>query len=545
MFAHRQRQSKLGAVNSRIWLVSIVFTVLIVSLLGRFFYLQIIQYDIYASLAQGQQEFQAHIAPNRGEIFLQDKQGESFPVALNGPQKYVYVVPNDIQAEDREGIIQIIHDVLGISKESLTPKVYKENDPFEPIVEYIDDENAAKLIEPEYSGLVVGEKISRYYPAQNLASHVVGFLGFRQGAPGGQYGVEGYYEDILNGETNSVSGLRGVLSKIQGISSDDDDQKIGHNLVLTIDQNIQFAVEKEIQMLMEKYSAKAASIIVLDPTTGKILSLANAPSFNPNTYAREESYSVFINDTISSLYEPGSVIKAFTVAAAVNEQVVSPATTFTDLGYRTITDYTIRNANEKVYGLQTVSQILEQSINTGAIYVQERIGQEQFFEYMKKFGFDTLTGIDLVGEVPGDLANLESKRPINYATASFGQGVAMTPMHIAAALGSLANGGKIMRPYVVDKQVDPSGELLKQTKPSMVRQVLSESAAGRVTSMLVSTVDIGQSKNAGVKGYSIAGKTGTAQVPKRDGRGYSEETNHTYMGYAPAFDPKFCHSGKA
>jgi len=276
----------------------------------------------------------------------------------------------------------------------------------------------------------------------------------------------------------------------------------------------------------------------MEPQTGKILAMAGAPDFDPNDYSKVENQDIYQNAAIQKVYEPGSVFKPLTMSAAINEGKIQPDTTYTDAGILKIGGYTIQNAAEKSYGTCTMTKVLEKSINTGAVFAQRSIGPDVFGDYVRKFGLGEQTGIDLAGEIAGNINNLKKGSPeINFATASFGQGVSVTPIELITALGAIANKGKLMKPYVVEKIIDSDGGQ-QVINPVEKRQVISEETAAKVTSMLVSTVKNGYDK-VKIKNYFIAGKTGTAQIPNLDQKGYSDDFVHTFMGWAPAFDPKF------
>jgi cell division protein FtsI (penicillin-binding protein 3)/stage V sporulation protein D (sporulation-specific penicillin-binding protein) len=265
--------------------------------------------------------------------------------------------------------------------------------------------------------------------------------------------------------------------------------------------------------------------------------MVSLPGFDPNDYRGVKDPDAFMNSCTQKLYEPGSIFKPIVMAAGLDSAKISPETTFVDTGSIKIGGYTIQNAQLKTYGQSTMTQVLEKSINTGVIFVQRLIGGDLFKKYIEAFGFDEITGIDTAGEVRGDLRALkEEGREINFATAAFGQGVSVTPIEMVAAIGAVANDGKMMKPYLVEKIIQPDGQE-KITQPQVVRNVLAPATAGKLTAMLVSTVRNGYDKIK-IKEYFIAGKTGTAQIATRDG--YSaDETIHSFIGYAPAYNPKF------
>ncbi|MEK7464819.1 MAG: penicillin-binding protein 2, partial [Patescibacteria group bacterium] len=297
-------------------------------------------------------------------------------------------------------------------------------------------------------------------------------------------------------------------------------------------------LEEELDLLREKWQPELAIGIVLEPATGKILALAARPTYDPNAYSAEKDFSVFRIPIVDSQFELGSVFKPITMAAGINERVITASTTYGDPGVRRFGTFSVSNFDGRSYGTQTMTQVLEKSLNTGAMFAMERVGQERFFEYIKSFGFGEPTGIDVPGELAGNISNLSLGRDVDYATASFGQGIAMTPLQIAMGMAAIANDGTLMRPYIVEKLIDDSGaEEIR--RPQEVRRVISPESSETLTRMLVSAVRNGFENRAGVKGYFVAGKTGTAQIPLQDRRGYSDDVIHTFVGYAPAFQPRF------
>ena len=307
---------------------------------------------------------------------------------------------------------------------------------------------------------------------------------------------------------------------------------------MSIDYNIQRKIEILLASAREKWQADSGAILVLEPRTGKILAMAANPVFDPNEFSKEKNFSVFLNPLIESMYELGSVLKPVTMASGLQEKLVQPDTTYEDPGVIKVGGFTIKNFDGKSYKIQTMTQVLEKSLNTGAVYVAKLLGHERQLDYLKKFGFGQKTGIDLPGEVAGKISNLTAGREIDFVTAAFGQGIAVTPLQLAMALGAVANEGKMMKPYVVEKVVDDSGNEINKN-PQVVKEVIFKETAEKLTKMLVSAVRNGLENRAGVKGYFVAGKTGTAQIPRRDGPGYSDKVIHSFVGYAPAFNPRF------
>jgi len=450
-------------------------------------------------------------AVERGEIFLKDRFGALMPFAVN---KTLYIVSADPRKiSDPDGSAEILSRILSIPAEGIAEKLKKENDPYEVIASKVSDEIAEKIKQQKITGIHLEPQSGRQYPYGRSGSHLAGFLSMRGEKRVGQYGLEGFYNDAL---------AEGGVEK----------------LILSIDPNIQFTIEDTLKNVIEKWDAAGGSVVVMEPATGRILGMAHMPTYDPNEYAREEDVSVFSNEAISSQLELGSVFKPITMAAGLNEKVVTPDTTYEDTGALAIAGYVIRNFDNKAHGVQTMTQVLEQSLNTGVVFVQKQMSKETMRTYIQNFGFGQKTGIDLQGEVSGDIRNLNKGKDLEFATAAFGQGISVTSLQMITAISAIANKGTLMQPHVVDREVYSDGmEVAKEAVA--VRDVITPATAEALTKMLVSTVENGYDK-AKVRGYFVAGKTGTAQIPDPNGRGYlTDESIHTFVGYAPAYHPQF------
>ncbi len=529
----------------------VAFFIIIVFLIGsgvlaRLFSLQILQYNYYSALAQDQHQLYQKLFPQRGEIFIQDfsrsrrdNQEYYYPIAINKEFQQVYIVPKDIPDEGREDIVEKLATLLELDKEIIFERMNKVADPYEPLKHKVSQEIAQQIKDLEIKGVGLVSETWRYYPYDSLACHLLGFVGMDEEKRIGQYGLEGYYENELKGELGFLTGEKDTAGYwIPSVSQKLEPAQDGSKLILTIDQNIQFKTERELRQLIERWQAVAGTIIVMEPKSGAIRAMASWPNFNPNQYSQVEDINIFLNPSIQKVYEPGSVFKPVTMAAGLDSGRISPFTTYQDKGLIRIKGSTISNVDGKVYGQQTMTQVLEKSINTGAVFVQQKIGQDIFQDYVQRFNFGQPTGMDLSGEISGDISNLFTGREINLANISFGQGITVTPLDLIVALGAIANDGKSMRPYLVQKIIQPDGTEINR-EPQMISQVIPSQVVEALTKMLVSVVDNGFGRPARVPGYAIAGKTGTAQIPDLEKGGYSEETIHTFVGFAPAFDPQF------
>lgn len=534
------------AKDWRIYSLIIIIFLTGSGVLTRLFSLQIFQYDYYSAWAQDQQQLYQKLFPQRGEVFIQDLsvkkrngQNHYYPLAINKEFEQVYAVPKDIPQDGKEELAEKISDILDLDKEIVLSRIEKPDDPYEPLKHKVDQETAEKINELNVPGLGSAPEIWRYYPNETLASQLIGFVGIGGEERTGQYGLERYYEDKLKGKAGFVAGEKDTSGYwIPSLGQELEPAENGADLILTIDQNIQFKAEKELKEIVEKWGAEAGTIIILEPKTGALRAMANWPTFNPNQYMKVKDADIFLNSSVQKAYELGSVFKPITMAAGLDSGSVTPETTYYDEGILRIKGSFISNVDGESYQIQTMTQVLEKSINTGAVFVQKEVGQKVFGDYIQKFGFGQPTGVDLMGELGGNISNLFTGREINLATISFGQGITMTSLGLVSAFGAIANDGKLMRPFVVEKVVWPDGKE-EITQPETVREVISPETSKDLTRMLVSVVENGYGKPARVSGYSIAGKTGTAQIPDPEKGGYSDETIHSFIGFAPAFNPEF------
>ncbi|MBU2036709.1 penicillin-binding protein 2 [Patescibacteria group bacterium] len=521
--------------NLRLYTLLILLVLVAGVITVRLFSLQIIRHGFYAALAKDQHEVIEKLIPRRGEIFIQEKGGAWHPLAVNRSFQTVFLVPKEVI--DKNEVAEKLTQLVDVPIAEILAKLQNSQDPYEPLKSKLDDEIAAQIKNLNLSGVHLTSEDWRWYPQGSLAANVLGFMGFRNEERIGQYGVEQYYQETLAGRNGLLSSEKDALGNWLLLGDYNlEPAQDGNALYLTIDQNVQYMVEQKMKAVVERWQAAGACAIVMEPKTGAIRAMVSLPDFDPNEYQKTKSADFFMNSCVQKLYEPGSVFKPIVMAAGLDTGKISPETTFTDAGFLPIGGYTIQNAQNKTYGLSTMTNVLEKSINTGVVFVQRLIGGEIFQKYIEAFGFDELTGIDLAGEGKGDLKNIRENREINFATAAFGQGISVTSLEMALAVAAIANDGQLMRPYVVEKIVQPDGQE-QITQPEVIRRVISSASAGKLTAMLVSTVRNGYDR-VKIPEYFVAGKTGTAQIA--EGRGYSaDDTNHSFEGYAPAYNPKF------
>jgi len=523
--------------NWRINFVLIIILILGAAVIGRLFFLQILERKLYGAQALGQQTKLSITTGLRGQIFCQNSQetkgnqasGEVKSLAINKDSWTISVNPKDIP--DKNAFAEILSKEIGVTQEQIISDLSSQ-DSYVVLKKDLSSTEYNKVKALNLKGLSWQNTPDRFYPQGQMASQTLGFLG---GSGSGQYGIEGYYEDILKGKS-------GILEKKSGIGSlflgDDQVSLDGSDIYLTIDYNIQFQAETLLKQEQKKNDIDSGQIIVLQPSTGKILALANFPGFDLNKYSKETDLDIFQNTATQKLFEPGSIMKPFTMVSALNEGKITPDTTYVDKGVLTFGSKSIHNFNNKVYGEQTMTGVLENSINTGAVFAEQQIGNKTFFSYIDKFGFTQKTGIDLQGEVYSSNSSLKSGPDINFATASFGQGIELTPIQIASGFCALANGGNLVKPYIVEKIVN-KGDVVN-TKPMVFGPIVSQQAISRLNSMLINVVDKGFNQVAKIPGYYLAGKTGTAEIPLKNGKGYeSDKTIQSFIGYGPALNPQF------
>jgi cell division protein FtsI/penicillin-binding protein 2 len=487
-------------LNWRINFILVLLSLCGAVIAGRLFYLQIIKGDFYKALAQGLYSEDQQIIGERGEIFFRG--GE--PLAVNTDWPLVFASP--IEIKEKEATAAKVAEILSLEKASVLNKLEKDS-MYEPIKKRISSEEIQQISELDLKGIYLGKESGRYYPQETLASQLAGFLGADSE---GQYGVEGYYDQLLRGKNNQR----------------------GRDIFLTVDYSIQFKAEELLRQAETDLEIEGGEIIVMKPS-GEILALANFPAFDPNQYSQITDFSIFKNGTTQKIFEPGSVFKPITMAAALEEERVTPQTTYLDKGRITIGGWTVSNYDNRVYGEQTMTNVLEKSINTGAVFAEEKLGHSSFLKYLDKFGFFSLTGVDLQ-EIYSENSELKKGYEINFATASFGQGIEITPMQLVRAFGAIANNGQLTNPFIVKKETQEITE---------GNSVISPKTAAQLTAMLVSVTENGFAKSARIPGYYVAGKTGTSQASYsalgEDKRGYSDKTWQSFVGFAPAFNPEF------
>jgi cell division protein FtsI/penicillin-binding protein 2 len=475
--------------------------------------LQIEQGDYYARKAQAQSGF---LSASRGKIYFTDKNNSLIQVALEKDFPLIYAAPRDIV--DPAEASQLVASKLGLNAGELLVLFSKKQSQYVKLIAKATPEQIAAVNDIGIKGVYVDEDKARSYPLATLAAHLIGFVGQAQDSDtvSGKYGIERYYEETLSGKDGSFSDGKVV------------DPQSGGDIMLTIDRTIQSRAAEILAGLVEKYHPVGGTIIVQEPATGKILAMESYPTFDPNDYGK---YPVgnFLNPATQAVYEPGSIFKVITMSAGIDSGAITPQTTYYDSGELNLNGKTIKNWDGKAHGTLTMTNVIEQSINTGAAFAERKTGDKTFYDYLVKFGFKEPTYIDLPGETVGKLTPLEkNKQAINFATASFGQGVSVTPIRLITAISAIANHGVLNQAFVTEAH-----------RSNIESRVMSSESAHEVAAMMVSAVD--KAKIAAVPGYEVAGKSGTAQIPDFVHGGYLDFTHvvHSYAGFAPAYNPRF------
>ena len=498
----------------------------------RLLYWQTVRAAELTSIGESQYGQRLKLTPIRGEI----KTSDGFSLAGNRITYQVFANPKEIEEKEKASLLMA--PLLEVDKASISALL--DLDRFwVPIKSRIDEKKKQEVAKLDIPGVGFEEQMVRFYPEASIGAKLLGFVGKNEeGEDTGYFGLEGYYDRQLKGKSGIAVQVhdafgRPILAKMNDFSGAID----GRSLTLHIDRSIQFFMEEELKNGIEKYGAQSGMAAAIDPKTGGILALAAFPTFDPRTY-NEFTDTEYKNPFISDTYEPGSTFKPLVMAAAIEEGLVKPDTKCPICaGPIQIGEYQIRTWNGKYVPNKTMTEVIVQSDNTGMVYAGRLLKLDRMLSYFKKYGIGESTGIDLEGEGKAGLRERDSWYAIDLATASFGQGISVTPISLLTAFTAIANGGKRMEPHVVKSIETPEGDVI-EIPPKVLNEPISSQTAHIITEMMVSAVKDGESKWTSVKGYRIAGKTGTAQIPI-EGHYDPNQTIPSFIGFGPADDPKF------
>ncbi|KKQ01912.1 MAG: Stage V sporulation protein D [Candidatus Roizmanbacteria bacterium GW2011_GWA2_36_23] len=470
------------------------------------------------------------IIPERGSIFDRNRN----PLVLNQNSYLLYVEPKKIQ--DKALTVKKLSSVLEIEEASLEAKI-DDSKYWISIKSGIEEDRKKSIEKLGLKGLGFEYAMKRYYPEASLSAHIVGFVGKNtENEDIGYFGIEGFYDKDLKGLPGILESERDLFGKPMIIGMQEKvNPEHGRDLILTIDKTVQEISKRKLLQGLDSYKAKEGCVVTANPKTMEILAMVCLPDYDPSKYFLFDEKD-FKNPILSDLYEPGSTFKPLIVAAALQEKKIRADDFYDEKGSVEVGEYRIKTWNDKYEGKITITRILEKSSNVGMVHIGNKLGNDLIYSYLKKYGFGEKTQIDLQGEIEGYIKPKQDWYPIDYATVTFGQGIAVSPIRMLAAFSSIINGGDLMRPSLVNSMVDADG--IRVLKPKLERTILSDMTSAIVKKMLVSTVENGEIKWLKPKGYKIGGKTGTAQIPIK-GHYDPSKTIASFIGFAPADDPKF------
>ncbi len=558
----KNKPTKKTALRSHI--AFLVLSVFMLALIGNLFWLQIINGEKYRLKAERQQLSDTVVSAHRGAIYDSNMK----VIAQSASAYLVYINPSKIKTDSQKAlIVDGLSSILEIDRETVQKKAEKSTSGYEKILGKIDqtkkDELTAYISEhsAEKLSTIIGidPDTKRYYPLGSFASSIIGFTGSEDV---GRSGLELYYNSELTGTSGRIITAKNAM---QGAMPNDyettHDATDGYSLVLTIDEPIQYYLEQQLVQAIDECDAKYAYGVVMDVETGAVLAMSSVPDYNLNTpYTIASSgtleaieklednekkkkansdalFAQWRNRTISDSYEPGSVFKIFVAAAGLEEGIITTESTYNCTGQIKVANYYQHCFHRTAHGVQTLHEALPYSCNTFFITLGQKLGKEKFFKYFEAFGFTDKTGIDLPAEAaPKEGVTYYGVDKLGIAelsSESFGQTFQITPIQMITAVASLGNEGRLMTPYVVSKVLDSDGNIVRETKPTVKRQVVSEQTAKTISSLMEEVVISGTAKNAYVAGYHICGKTGTSDKLTAPG-----ENIASFAGFAPANDPK-------
>ncbi|MDQ3089615.1 MAG: penicillin-binding protein 2 [bacterium] len=510
-------------------------------LVGKLYTVQIVRGDAFQEKAQHQYVATATYF-DRGTIYFSPKEGALIPAATLKNGLILAINPQLLsKVSDINLAYEKINKIVPIDKEIFLKKAAKTTDPYEEIARKLPIDIDRKIENLEIPGVTTYKHKWRLYSSDEMAAHTLGFIGYKGDDLSGRYGLERFYENVLgrSGDDAFVNFFAEIFSNIKkGVT---EGESLEGDIVTTIEPTIESFLEEELKKVNETYRSEFTGGIVIDPKTGEIYAIAMDPTFNSNDLNTVKDPAIFSNKFVEDRYEMGSIIKPLTLAAGIDAGAITRRTTYNDTGCQTLNKKTFCNYDLKSHGSNvTMQTVLNKSLNTGVAFAVNRMGNNVFREYLLKFGLGSTTGIDLPNEGSSLISNLNTKRDLEMAQASFGQGIALTPLITVRALSALANGGTLITPHLV-KEIKYNIGTSKKIEYPVGERVLKPETSEEISRMLTEVVDT--SLRGGLvklPNYSVAAKTGTAQIAKSGGGGYYEDRYlHSFFGYFPSYDPKF------
>ena len=519
-------------IHERIRFIFIISIIILVAIIIKVFYIQVFAYDKLSDLAESLWSRELPIKADRGEIV--DRNGKV--LATNITTVSLVVVPGQI--DDPEQVAKDLSDILGTDYQDMLKHVTKSTsiERVHPEGRGLDFEIASLIDDLGYDGVYLLKESKRYYPYESVLSHVLGYVGIDNQ---GLSGIELYYDEYLTGADGAIKYFSDGKGNKLELTEVYEAPTSGITLELTIDLDLQLAIENELDNAVAKYDPEQALIVAMDPNTGEVLAMASRPSFDSNHYEDYTTEVINRNLPIWMTYEPGSTFKIITLSAALEEQTINLfLDTFTDSGSINVDGATIHCWKSGGHGVQTMLEVVENSCNPGFVKIGQTLGVDTLMEYIHAYGFGEKTGIDLNGEANGILFDVDQMGPVELATTSFGQGISVTPIQQIRAVSAAINGGDLYTPYIVSAMLESETDSLIQSfEPEVVREVISDETSSLVRYALESVVANGSGKNAYIENYRVGGKTGTAQ--KVENGGYLDGNYIlSFMGFLPADDPE-------
>ncbi len=522
----------INNVHTRMRFIFAVITVCLIIIIARVFYIQVFSYDKLHTLAEDLWSRNLPVAADRGEII--DRNGEI--LATNITTTSLVVVPNQIK--DKEDSAKKVSDILGADYEEILRHFSKEVsiERVHPEGRNLDYETSEEIDNLNIDGIYLLKESKRSYPYDNLLSHSLGYVGIDNQ---GLSGLELYYDEYLTGENGSIKYFSDGKGNKLELAEVYEKPVSGTTLQLTIDLELQLAVENELDIVMDKYSPNSAMILAMEPNTGEILAMSSRPDFNSNDYQSYSEEIINRNLPIWMTFEPGSTFKIMTLAAALEEDKINLfEDTYFDSGSINVEGATLHCWKDGGHGLQTYLDVVKNSCNPGFVTMGQMLGADTLMDYIDKFGFGEKTGIDLNGESTGILFNEDNMGPVETATTAFGQGVSVTPLQQVTAVSSIVNGGTLYTPYIVKGLLEPETDtLIEEITPIKKDNVVSSETSELVKFALENVVATGTGRNAYIENYRIGGKTGTAQKVV-DGKYSDTEYILSFIGFMPVDDPE-------
>ena len=530
---------------ARIRFLGGIFLLIMVALIWRLYMVQVVEGEEYRHLASGQYVKNVNSDYDRGSIFINDGK-HTFPVATIATGYTLAINPRSISPN--EDIAKSIYEALSgddqrrFNKDEFIEDFVKKagkDDPYEELLTRLDKDSYKQIDELNLSGVAMYSSRWRSYPNNDLLAHVVGFTSFHGDEIKGTYGLERQYDNTLQRKDKAV--FTNFFAEAFSTAKDAINQQLASNLYLTIDRTAQVELEKQLDLIIVNWDSRSAAGIVMDPKTGAILAMASSPDFDLNNFSQVSDSAVYTNPLVENVYEMGSIMKPLTMAYALDTGSVSSDTYYNDTGSLVIDQARISNYDLRARGTVPVQEILNQSLNVGTAFLLNQMGRDAFKDYFIKSGLNEVTGIDLPHETsPLTDSLLSSPRKIEYVTASYGQGFAVSPIAMTRALALLANEGRLPNPYVVSRLQHELGTWSDNDPDLNTEQVIKRETAREVTEMLVEVVDTAlRGGYESLDNYSIAAKTGTAQIANTTGNYRDDAYLHTFFGYFPAYEPKY------